>query len=316
MTSTPLGKTLVIANPAAQSGRGAQGAQLVEAYLRQRFGEGACTLRLTERPLHAVELAEQAGGYDTVVALGGDGVIHEVVNGLMRIDAANRPHLGVVPLGSGNDYARTLGVVANKPLEAVEQLLGGVRKKVDLGLVNGTYFDNTLSFGLDAAIAADTMERRKKTGSHGTLLFAASGIDVFMNRLKPYRYRAQLFTTQADGTETCRTIEGEELIFAVQVGPTYGGGFMVAPGASPTDGLFDLCYTVKTPSKPYVLGLFLSAKFGLHVHSSVIRTCQATRLTVEFPTEEPPSQVDGEVFGGQTFDVRCVPAALEVVVPA
>ena len=160
------------------------------------------------------------------------------------------------------------------------------------------------------------MERRKKTGAHGTALFAASAVDVFMHRMRAYRYTAQVFGEGPDGSETCCEIGGEEIIFAVQVGPTYGGGFLVAPGASPVDGLFDLCYTVKYPSKPHVLALLLRAKFGLHTGSSVVRTCKAKRLVVEFPKGEPPSQVDGEVFRGSRFDVRTVPGALEVVVPA
>ena len=316
--SLQLGTTLVIANPVAQSGKGAVGARLAEEHLHERLAAGAngeLELRLTQHPLHAVEIAAEAGAYDTVIALGGDGIIHEVVNGLMQVDEARRPRLGVIPLGSGNDYARTLGMARNRPVAAANQILAGTTRRIDLGWVNGTYFDNTLSFGLDAAIAIDTMERRKKNGAHGTLLFAASGIDVFMNRMKAYRYTAQVISTGPDGQEQTRELAGEELVFAVQVGPTYGGGFLISPQANAFDGLLDLCYSVRTPSKTYTLGLFLSAKFGLHVHSNAIRSCQAGRLVIEFPDEEPPSQVDGEAFCGQRFEVRAMPAALEVIVP-
>ena len=120
-------RTLLIANPVAQSGRGAQGACDAKRMLREgSVGKNIPTeldVLLTERPGHASEIAAQRGAsYDTVVALGGDGVIHEVVNGLMRIPAELRPCLAVVPLGSGNDFARTLGMPRNRPDRALHSL--------------------------------------------------------------------------------------------------------------------------------------------------------------------------------------------------
>ena len=197
-------RTLLIANPAAQSGRGAQGAREVERALREAStgktylgapgrpnGPSDLEVMLTERPGHAVELAERHGGScDTVVALGGDGIIHEVVNGLIRIPEDRRPCLAVVPLGSGNDFARTLGMPRNHPDRALRAIARGARRQFDLGCVNGTYFMQTLSFGLDAAIALATMERRAKNGAHGTRLFAATGFDVLAHNREPFAFRA------------------------------------------------------------------------------------------------------------------------------
>ena len=206
-------RTLLIANPAAQSGRGAQGAREVERALREAStgkihlgapdrpnGPSDLEVMLTERPGHAVELAERHGGScDTVVALGGDGIIHEVVNGLMRVPENRRPCLAVVPLGSGNDFARTLGMPRNRPDRTLRAIARGARRQFDLGCVNGTYFMQTLSFGLDAAIALATMERRAKNGAHGTRLFAATGFDVLAHNREPFAFRAEFETIDAGG---------------------------------------------------------------------------------------------------------------------
>lgn len=147
MALTDLGHTLVIANPVAQSGAGAEGARFVERALGAIEGvTRGFEIRLTRGPKDATQLARAASSFDTVLALGGDGVIHEVVNGLMRIEVGRRPRLGIIPMGSGNDYARTLNMSPSFPEVSLGQLLKGVCKRVDVGLVNGTFFDETLSF--------------------------------------------------------------------------------------------------------------------------------------------------------------------------
>ena len=301
-----LGHTLVIANPAAQSGAGAEGAEFVRRTLGsyESATEGF-EVRLTRGPGDATLVARSATGYDTVVALGGDGVIHEVVNGLMKIGEARRPRLGVIPLGSGNDYARTLGMAANAPEKSLGQLLQGVIRRLDLGIVNGTYFDQTLSFGVDAAIALDTMERRRASGAHGTRLFAASGVDVVLHQL-----RAWDFTAALDGRE----VAGSSLIFAVQVGPTYGGGFRICPEADARDGLLDVCYSHGSPGKAAALSILARARFGRHTTSRYLDFAQASRLVIDFEGE-PPCQADGERVGGSHFEIGCVHRALEVICP-
>lgn len=226
------GSILLIANPAAQNGNGAAAAQRAVGLLRAQLGEDAVVLARTAGPRHASEIAERAEGCSTVIALGGDGVIHEVAGGLMRRPAARRPALGVIPVGSGNDYARTLGV-STKVDEACAQLLGAEARLADVGRVNGHWFVETLSFGLDAAIALDTMERRVRTGRTGTVLYMESGIDQLLHHLDLRRYRVSF-----DGGET---VEAESVTFAVQIGPYYGGGFKICPDARIDDGLLDVC---------------------------------------------------------------------------
>lgn len=301
-----LGSTLVIANPASQSGAGAEGAEFVRRTL-EAFSSATkgYDVRLTTGPGHAMQMARAATGFDTVLALGGDGVIHEVVNGLMKIDPSRRPRMGIIPLGSGNDYARTLGMAINEPDKALGQVLQGISYRVDLGVVNGIYFDETLSFGVDAAIALDTMERRKKAGAHGTRLFAASGVDVVRHQMRKWDYRATI-----DGEQ----MDGGSVIFAVQVGPTYGGGFRICPAADILDGKLDLCYSEGSPSTAAALGILGRARFALHERSRFLRFAQATELTLDFE-EEPPCQADGERVEGTHFEISCAHRALEVIHP-
>lgn len=226
-----LGKVLVIANPAARNGEGKRAAEYVRSASATLSSE-AFDFRMTESPGQATRDAAGARGYDTVLVLGGDGVIHEAVGGLMQLPREERPTLGVIPCGNGNDYARTLGMGLDWR-DALSRLVFAEARQVDVGLCNGEPFVQTLSFGLDAAIALGTHERRRRTGTHGTLLFVEEGVSQLARNRTAYDYVCSF-----DGGASQ---EGSMLLFAVQVGPTYGGGFRICPDADPADGRFDVC---------------------------------------------------------------------------
>lgn len=306
MSGSPLGRTLLIANPAAHSGRGAEGAEFACRFLGSySSATDGYDVRLTSRAGEATSIAARAASYDTLIVLGGDGVIHEVVCGLMSLPAERRPRLAVLPLGSGNDYARTLGMARNDIEAAFAQIVRGREKPVDVGRVNGTYFAETLSFGLDAAIALDTTARRAAdTSQEGEALFVTSGLKI-LSRAK-------------DGFACTARFDGEkprELsphIFAFQVGPSYGGGFLICPDADPSDGLLDVCLNVRKPALPRLLALFGLARFGRHVRSNIVETRTVRHAELEF-IAEPPCQVDGEPLEGTSFSIDVVPGALSVI---
>ena len=106
---------------------------------------------------------------------------------------------------------------------------------------------------------------------------------------------------------------GTEVIFAIQNGPTYGGGFRIAPDASPTDGLLDLCRNTDIPAAHKVLGLFGLAHEGRHAGSRHVAFHRLTHLEIEFTGEEPPTQVDGERLTGASHTVDVVPGTLRVL---
>ena len=233
-----LGRTLIIVNPVAQSGKAAAAADRLGRFLAlYSHDASAFHVKRTERPRHATELAAAASGFDTVLALGGDGVVHEVANGLMRIEPGTRPTLGVVPVGSGNDFARSLGLtdVADVSGTDFSPLLHSAPRPCDIlrvayGAADGApgstaveYALETVSFGLDAAIAMDTHAMRRRTKLTGTPLYLASGLKTFGSG-----YRTFASTVRIDG-EAPRPLE--TIIFAVQNGATYGSGFRICPDA-------------------------------------------------------------------------------------
>lgn len=298
-------KVLLIANPAAQNGNGGPAAERAAKLLRATLGEDAVVLARTAGPRHASEIAERAEGCSTVIALGGDGVIHEAANGIMRRPAGERPAFGVIPVGSGNDYARTLGISENVD-EACAQLLAARALPVDVGRVNGHWFVETLSFGLDAAIAIDTMDRRMRTGRTGTALYMEAGVNQLVHHLDVRRYCASF-----DGGEPEESLS---VMFAVQVGPYYGSGFKICPDARIDDGLLDVCIAHPPVGVARALYIFLRAKAGTHTRFKQIEMRRCRTLRLEFD-EPPPAQMDGELIEGRSFEVSVDPRALDVLVP-
>ncbi len=300
---------LVIVNPAAQSGAGELAATQAEALIRKACGQGPDVVR-TRHAGHGGELAASMGaGYDLVVALGGDGIIHEVVGGLMQLPAAKRPALGVIPVGSGNDYARTLKM-STKVDAAVAQILEGRSVAADLGCCNGEYFTQTISFGLDAAIALGTVERRKKTGRHGTMLYLQEGIDQLFNHLDTYDYTLEILDGPA---QDVGRYSGRDILIAVQNGVTYGGGFAICPAASIQDGMLDICIAHGPVNPLFATTVFLSAKNGHHTGFKLIEQHRASRLRLEFDCR-PPCQIDGEPHIADSYDICVEHAALQVIV--
>lgn len=306
MANSPLGRTLLVANPAAHSGRGAEGAEFARRFLDSyRSATDGYDVRLTSRGGEATSIAARATGYDTLVVLGGDGVIHEAVCGLMSLPRELRPRLAVLPLGSGNDYARTLGVTRNDVEASFAQIVRGTARTLDVGRVNGTYFAETLSFGLDAAIAIDTTSRRAAdTSQEGEALFVTSGLKILSQAKRGFACVAR-FDDEAP-------LSLAPHVFAFQIGPSYGGGFLICPDADPSDGLLDVCYNTRKPSLPRLMALFGLARSGRHVRSSVIRTRRVRHAELSFDAA-PPCQVDGEPLEGTSFSIDLLPSALTVI---
>ena len=243
-----LGRVLIVVNPAAQSGAAAGAAERLKRFLTMYCHREAFDIAQTERPRHATEIAAGAAEYDTVIALGGDGVVHEVACGLMRIEEGRRPTLGVIPVGSGNDFARTLGLTDVTDVSGTDfsPLLTSSAAPIDVleitcrSHTGGTtrtwteYAVQTVSFGLDAAIAIDTHAMRKITGLTGAPLYLASGLKAFGRDYRDFPAHVRF-----DGGAEKRV---RAIIFAIQNGPTYGSGFRICPQADPCDGLLDVCY--------------------------------------------------------------------------
>ncbi len=306
MAATLLGRTLVIANPKARSGLSVAAIDYTKSFFATHVSLAeSCEFYMTTAAGDATVRAADAAGFDTVVAIGGDGIIHEVANGLMKIDRATRPALAIVPFGSGNDIARTLGVPFNNAEASLSRLAARSRRTIDVGCVNGEFFLETLSFGIDAAIALDTTDKSAAgTREKGEQLYVTSGIKYMASGSKGF---ACAFSLDDGPVQHIRS-----LIFAIQNGPTYGGGFRICPAADPADGMFDICFNVKNPPIPILLALFGLARFGKHARSSAVTFKRARHIEIEYEDASIPCQADGEKVEGCRFVVDLLPAALDV----
>ncbi len=299
-------RILAIANPASQHGRGLSIATDAYRLLLSRFPTSEVEFVLTQRAGHAIDLvgsAPSVAAIDLIIAIGGDGLVHEIVNGLMRINKDERPAFALIPAGSGNDFATTLGI-SHRPQQAIEQLFSSKEKMIDIGRCNGEYFSETISFGLDAAIAMESVERRERTGQKGTSFYLACGINQLLHHLNSYQFLAIL-----DGS---REVVGSMLMFAIQNGATYGGGFKICPEADPADGLLDICYAQAPMSIPEATFKFLSAKSGKHVKFNKINLERASHVELSFNIN-PVCQIDGESYEADVFSISVVQKAIKVL---
>jgi len=293
-------RMLLIVNPAANHGKGIKLLPVIVRLLRNASFDVA----ITEQIGQAQTLASEASDFDVVVAVGGDGTVHEVLNGLMVIPEENRPALGILPTGSGNDTCRTLGIPRSLSAAALV-LLGGRRRKFDLGRCNDIYFNNSFSVGLDAEVTAKAVELKAKTPLSGLILYLISLLYVLLRNLTSYR-----FSLSFDEQEPVLT---NVLLLATTNGQTYGGGFAITPDSVPDDGLFDICM-IKPLSLMQTLIRLPFVVVGRHTRMQPVVMSRHTSVLVESDTRLP-AQIDGEVFLDSRYAVSLIPLAVEYIVP-
>jgi YegS/Rv2252/BmrU family lipid kinase len=293
----------VLINPAAATNQGEHSWAMLSPRFDALFNSYGCSVIEPASRAEAVEFAARADT-DLIIAVGGDGTLHDVAQGLMQRPRAERPALTVVPIGSGNDYAKTLGIPSD-PRRALEAISTGRRVAIDVGRCNDSYYLETLSFGVDAAIALNTEEVRLTTKTRGFLLYARTAVSTIIHELKPHRFH---ITTSAG-----ETIDKNLLICAVQIGPTYGGGFIVAPKAVTDDGLLDISMGSEMSTVNALYHLALLSR-GKHEKSPKFDALVVPSLTIDLECEIP-TQFDGERVCGTHFEIECIRRALDVVVP-
>lgn len=266
----------------------------------------------TVYPTHAVELARQAAeeGYDIVVAIGGDGTVHEVVNGLMQVPKEKRPRLGVVPMGSGNDFAFANGIPTD-PEVALRELLRGVPRKIDIGSIEDDHgrlehWDNSLSIGFGGAV---TIYSHSLPVLRGFLMYLVAVIQTI---LLHYDILGMKISTDAGDWED------DLMMLAVCNGAREGGGFITAPDAVNNDGVLN--YTaVKKTSRPMMFRLIPEFMRGTQEKFKQVYAGEIKKMNIE--SNHPLYlHIDGEVFANFATDIRqlnikIITGALEVLVP-
>lgn len=243
---------------------------------------------------HATEIARQSvKKFDAVVAVGGDGTVNEVVNGIFGY---NIP-LGILPIGRGNDFFKTINTsrlldVIIKPFIETPKII-----MADVGRINNRYFMNVAGVGFDALVATIAEPVRflgpiAYLGSTLIGLIKNKGIKLHLN---------------IDGEK----IDLNALTVAIANGKYFGGGMKIAPEASPWDGKFDVCL-IENTSRLEILKTLPKVYGGEHIHHPKVKMLKAEYVEV-LSSEKIPAEMDGEVFYADKIVVEVVPKSIPLL---
>lgn len=303
-----MSRYLIILNPTAGKGNALRSLPRIKELLTQF--ELNFEITMTDYPGHGIEIARKAAEqkYDYVIAAGGDGTANEVLNGLMQHKAAGGflPVMGVIPVGRGNDFAYGANIPTDFE-EACALLASLPRKWIDIGRVcggdypDGMYFGNGIGVGFDAVVGF-VAAKMKLTGMPAYLVAALKTIFIYF---KPptvvVKYGEESHTFNA-------------LMVSIMNGRRMGGGFMMAPSASITDGILNLCIVREVPQ----LAMFgLVGKFmkGTHEADPAVSTAQTDRIVITAQKGTLPVHADGNTVceKGQELVVELLPRTLEII---
>jgi YegS/Rv2252/BmrU family lipid kinase len=302
MTATH--RPLIILNPAANSGRTHALLPLIESHA----AEGRIEVLETRAPGDATRLAADAArrGHSPIVAVGGDGTIHEVGVGILEsgCDVA----LGIVPAGSGNDFAHSALHLPPGPKEALAVALGSTTRRFDVARLNDGWLLNAFGAGIDANVAWDVRDliQRRRTPLRGSALYTLSAL----RQIAFHYHRLPHLTITVDGERISAEVT---MLAAVMVGPSAGGGYHLTPEALPDDGWLDLCIA-RRMIRPKVLGALVLAKDGRHTKLREVRMLRGRSVQIHSP-RPIQTHVDGELQTGRQFDIEIRPGALAVMMP-
>jgi len=294
-----------IYNPSSGDGSHAKQIEQIRKSLGNRF-----SWREIMTAGDVLSLSQQAvrDGAQKIVAVGGDGTVHDVVNGIMSIEPSARPALGILPCGTGNDFAQAAGIPIDLE-KALELVLTGKAHPVDIGSIenelgNKTYWANSCGIGLNgrAAIRARRFQALKGEAKY----IVATIAEVFRQKA----------AKEADLTVDNRRLSDGFSLLTLGNGPREGGGFLMTPSAKIDDGVLDLLF-VGPLSRLGILALLPSARNGKHLKSRATFTRKFSTLRLR--ANEPLAiHTDGEIFAAprdnvREVSVRVFPAAIRVI---
>lgn len=289
-----------VVNPTAGHGRALAAWKQIEPLAAQLGDYG---VKFTQGPRQGEALAMQAAqeGYDRVIAMGGDGTVNEVGNGLMGTGAA----LGVIPTGTGNDWVRTASIGRN--FEAGCRLaFEGQLSKMDVGLAHGyRYFFNGAGFGFDAEVCVWVNKYGQSWKRISGTLPHLMGV---VNTL--FRFTGVAVDVDIDGH---RTHIPRLLLMALGNGQYFGGGMKIVPDAKLDDGLLDLAWG-QNLSRSELIGLVGKIYKAAHVGHPKVSMARGRKITAT-SAAQVPFQLDGDVAGHLPVTFEILPKALDVVLP-
>ena len=268
----------------------------IEAIRKELDGRGiAYRVHETEHPRHATEIARELceSGAKKIVAVGGDGSVNEVLNGLTRLEDIT---LGIIPAGTGNDFATAVGIPEDA-LAALNIILDGNSRRVDFYECNGVRGINAIGTGIDV----DILRHYSKARRQNKLQYTRSLLHCLAH-YKPY--------TVANIDENGLKHEKKVLILCLCNGTQFGGGIRICPEADPYDGKLHLVIVraIPKPRIPFELPKLMKGKIR-KIPESEISTLTELKLEGSFPV-----QIDGEIYENFPFDVRIIPGKLNLFV--
>jgi YegS/Rv2252/BmrU family lipid kinase len=287
---------MFIINPVAGNGKGS----IIARQIHQFMDDKAISydIRFTRYKGDGEILAREAvaRGCSTIVPVGGDGTIYEVVNGM----DLGKTTLGIVPSGTGNDLAKTLGIPEN-PLKALKIIHEGHKASIDCGQANGRYFLNVASVGLDAEIVKETENIKKYI--KGPSAYVAGVLKTLLY------FRDKEVVIEIDGIEMKRQV----MLVAIANGKYYGGGMKIAPQAKIEDGYFDICI-INRISKGKLLRLLPTIFSGEHVRVEEVEMLRGKTVRID-GLEKLILNVDGDIIGESPVSMEICPSMIQVFVP-
>jgi len=256
-------------------------------------------LKVSKYHGHVTKLAQQAKerGCKRIIVCGGDGTINEALHALVDSDVK----LGVLPLGTGNDFARTLGIKEDLDF-ACNVLRDEKVRKVDLVKVNGNkYYGSVGGIGFDAEVAS-WANRYKRFAPGATIYLLA-----ILAKLFTYKFK-KVVIAHDTGKHT-----GEILMVAIGNSEWYGGGINITPTALMDDGVLDICIVQKI-NKLKLLLFFPSVLKGTHTRFSEVKLYRTKKISI---SSETPLQLlgDGEILGETPVSLEVMPQALNIIAP-
>lgn len=307
-------KIAAIVNPCAAGGRTARRWPELQNLLETSLG--TVTTKFTPAPGAAALIAREflREDYDLLIAVGGDGTINEVANGFFEHDQLIRPdaRLGILPLGTGGDFRRTLQIPSN-PSQAVEILAKGIPLRIDVGKVSfqanrgacdSRYFVNMVSFGMGGLVAARSSNAFRRLGGKAAFLWATAA--AF------FSYRGRQVKLKLDGAPD----EAPFFVTNVAVGngQFHGGGMRPCPTAKLDDGTFEVTVIEYTGAMDLIRNLPMLYSGEIYQHPKV-HHLRAKSLAAE-SADSTHIEVDGESLGTLPLQVSILPERLPVLVAA
>lgn len=295
-----MSKSRLIVNPVSGTNAAPDYLQTINERLREAVGE--MDIVMTIAPGDATDAGEKAArdGYDQLFVAGGDGTLNEVLNGVASVDGAfERITFGLIPLGTGNDFANALGLPEDTA-EAIEILLRGRTVRADVGVLNERHFINVSAGGFIAEVS-DAVNPQLKTVA-GKFAYLIGGAQVLMDYEE---VRLSVHVTEDDGRVVEREMSME--MFAVCNSRLIGGGRLIAPHALIDDGVLDVCIVEAMPTLDFI-GLLSSVSGGDHIDDERVRYFRAREIELRF-NRTIKVNTDGEVLETDRCRYRVLPRA-------